>query len=379
MKTTNRAVRLAASSLIAILASSSAFAWQASLTTLNAISQVTENACGATSISDNGNVIGGYSRSDRTASARAASFWRSGPDAHELRGFATKNLWGHVRALVPNGSIVVGSTTRGNNEEPFRWTPATGTRSLPMPASFEGGEAMGVSDDGSVVVGFGNYVGSLFNRPVQLTEAMMWVNGQPTALGFVGSGAWSKAYDVSADGRVIVGEAHLNTSIGEYMAVLWINGAGPIEVGDLPGGYDRSRAVAVSTDGDTIAGWGSKLYHPFIHRMFRWTRAAGMADLGFVNGHQLAEATAMTADGSVIVGWGQIAGSANRIPVIWDAANGLRELMPILEAAGVDLSAWQDWAGQIFMQPTGISADGKTIVGFGNLNNSRRAWSVTLP
>ncbi|MGK0219566.1 MAG: putative membrane protein, partial [Planctomycetota bacterium] len=70
--------------------------------------------------------------------------------------------------------------------------------------------------------------------------------------------------------------------------------------------------------------------------------------------------------------------SANRAPVIWDALNGTRDLILVLEAAGVDVSAWRDTAGNTFMQATGISADGKTIVGYGNFDNSRRAWVATL-
>lgn len=340
---------------------------------------VAENFCGATAISDNAVHVGGYTRSKLTADGRGAALWREGSAATELRAFETKTLWGHVRAISPTGGVVVGSSTFGNEEQPFRWTRQGGMRALPVPATYQGGEALGVSEDGSVVVGFGNFIGSLWNRPLPLNEAMMWVNGVATPLGFTGNGLWSKAYDVSADGQIVVGEAHLNTSIGEYMAVLWINGVGPVEVGDLPGGYDRSRAVAVSADGMTIAGWGSKLFHPFIHRMFRWTQAGGMLDLGVAPGHLLAEATAMTADGNVIVGWGQVSGVTNRTPVIWDATSGVRDLIPILEGAGLDLSAWQGSSGHVFMQATGISADGKTIVGFGKLNNSRRAWIATLP
>jgi uncharacterized membrane protein len=379
MKTQMKTVLPTATLVLASLASPPALAYQASFKVLDSSPQTTEKFCGATSISDNGRVIGGYSRSEQTASGRAASLWRGNIAAQRLTTFATDNLWGHVRALSPTGTLAVGSATLGNEEQPFLWTPSTGVNSLIVPPAYSGGEAMGVTADGRFVVGHANYVGSLYNRPIQLTEAMLWVDGQPSALGFIGNGAWSKAYDVSADGRVVVGEAHLNTSIGEYMAVIWLNGNGPIQLGDLPGGYDRSRGVAISADGNTVAGWGSKQLHPFLHRMFRWTRTGGMQDLGIAQGHILAEATAMSRDGNVIVGWGQLPNSTNRTPVIWDAANGVREIVPILEAAGLDLSAWRNSYGHVFMQPTGIAADGKTIVGFGNLNNDRRAWIATLP
>ncbi len=379
MKTNYRLALWAAIPLFVTLVSQPLLAQQATFRDLGAIAAANENFAGATAIADNGKLIGGYTRSNATPDGRGAALWRGGLYAHELPGFATQNLWGHVRAVGPDGDLAVGSTTKDNQPRPFFWTPALGVRELSLAPSFLGGEAMSSNDRGSKIVGYGNFMGLLWNRPVPLTEAMVWDAGQPTSLGFLGNGVWSRANDVSADGRVIVGESDLNTSLGEYVAVMWINGLGPLKVGDLPGGYKRSRAVAVSADGSTIAGWGSKQFHPFLHRMFRWTRTGGMVDIGIAPGHQLAEATAMTPDGSVIVGWGQVAGSANRMPVIWDATNGVRDLTVMLEASGVDLTPWRNQFGQLFMQATGVTADGKTICGFGNLGNNRRGWVATLP
>ncbi|MGK0220513.1 MAG: putative membrane protein, partial [Planctomycetota bacterium] len=354
MKTLQRTALAAASTLLALLAAPSAHAWQASLTVLDPVSSSDEELCGATSISDDGQIVGGYTRTMRSADGRAGALWPNGPVAREVRGFQTKNLWGHVRALTPSGAIVVGSATLANEPQAFKWTVGTGTQMLERPPGFRGGEALALSSDGSVVVGYGNYDASVWGRPVHMTEAVVWNNGQPTPLGFLNNGLSSKAFDVTPDGSVIVGESWTDSNIGEHLAVAWVNGVGPIEIGDLPGGYDRSRAVAVSDDGNTVAGWGTTVFNPYLHRIFRWTRTGGMVDLGFPTGYFLAEATAMTPDGSVIVGWGEKPASANRAPVIWDALNGTRDLILVLEAAGVDVSAWRDTAGNTFMQATGI-------------------------
>ena len=79
-------------------------------------------------------------------------------------------------------------------------------------------------------------------------------------------------------------------------------------------------------------------------------------------------AHAVSADGSVIVG-----GSAEGA-FIWDEPNGTQSLRDLLIDEGVDLTAWTLQAA------TGISADGRTIVGYGtNPLGQTEAWIATVP
>ncbi len=62
-------------------------------------------------------------------------------------------------------------------------------------------------------------------------------------------------------------------------------------------------------------------------------------------------------------------------PFIWDADNGMRNLVDILT---IDLEL--DLTGWTLYEATGISADGLTIVGNGiNPNGNYEGWIATIP
>ena len=80
-------------------------------------------------------------------------------------------------------------------------------------------------------------------------------------------------------------------------------------LGDLPGGASSSRALGVSDDGDTIVGWGSTEAG---QEAFVWTAEHGMERLESrltssglsLGGWTLVQATGISASGRTIVGWG---------------------------------------------------------------------------
>ncbi len=75
-------------------------------------------------------------------------------------------------------------------------------------------------------------------------------------------------------------------------------------------------------------------------------------------------------DGSVIAGRLFVFNSG---PFIWDATNGTRELFEALAEAGADLSGWSDE----FVE--GISADGRTCVGYATHDGVTEAFIARLP
>jgi uncharacterized membrane protein len=123
-----------------------------------------------------------------------------------------------------------------------------------------------------------------------------------------------------------------------------------VPLGDLPGGEFYSEAYDVSADGSVVVGT-SIVPGPLGFRAFRWTEETGMLALPPVPGVANFEvAYGVSGDGNVIVG-----GHA----FVWDPFHGTRDLEQILIEQGVDLGGWQLRAARA------ASFDGLTIVGIG--------------
>jgi len=76
----------------------------------------------------------------------------------------------------------------------------------------------------------------------------------------------------------------------------------------------------------------------------------------------------------MIVGTHLLMGVVHRDAFIWDPEIGMRSLGAYLESLGVDLGGWDLWSA------TGISADGKTIVGYGeNPLHQEEAFIAVIP
>ena len=123
-----------------------------------------------------------------------------------------------------------------------------------------------------------------------------------TWLGTLGGGV-SFATGVSADGRVVVGEAR--NAAGQNRAFRWENGAMQ-DLGTLGG--NRSGAASVSADGRVVVGVSDNAFG--YARAFRWTATGGMEDLNITYarlltpGSALWQASAISPDGRYIVGYG---------------------------------------------------------------------------
>lgn len=125
----------------------------------------------------------------------------------DLPGGAT---FAQANDLTPDGAVVVGFGTTAAGTEPFRWTEADGMVSLgTLPGPETMGKAWAVTPDGARVVGWSSATGG--------TRAFVWepATGLRSLDEFVSAElgydlqGWSMvaAYDLSADGLVIVGLA----------------------------------------------------------------------------------------------------------------------------------------------------------------------------
>jgi probable HAF family extracellular repeat protein len=104
----------------------------------------------------------------------------------------------------------------------------------------------------------------------------------------------SHAFDVSADGSVVVGEVYSGWfwHAFRWTAANWMQALGTL------GGSD-SRAYGVSADGSVVVG-SAQVSPPGV-RAFRWTAETGMQNLGAPEGASSA-AYSVSAGGSVVVG-----------------------------------------------------------------------------
>lgn len=335
---------------------------------------------GAFEVSGNGRIVLGYSSSTRSRAAREASRWRSSRVIDGFGTLPTNNVWGEARGISGNGPVIVGATSEGDRLRAFAWAEGFGLFPLTEPNGAVESAALAVSDDGSTIVGW-----TEFHEPAPFDsvevrhEATIWQGGAPTTLGFFAGGYTSEAADVSADGRFVVGWSDVDGNDGAHEAWIWQATTGLVSLGDLPGGLQRSKAIRVADDGDVVTGWGIRNTNPYGFRTFRWTPAGGLADLGVLAGDYNSQPTDMTPDGSVIVGWSGVGGGFARRPMICDQAHGMRDLMAVMEARGVDLTGWRDHQGWSFMEATGVSDDGRTIVGRGRFENHVRGWVLFLP
>jgi uncharacterized membrane protein len=315
-----------------------------------------------------------------------------------------------ANAISADGSTVVGRSDR----RPFRWSQATGM--VPLAAAPEVGAraAVGVSSDGSVIAiddgqvwingtiadvksiinrvmgvsANGEYiVGAWDQNPSHLLEARVWKIDQippidePVSLGNLSGGTGnSVAAASSADGSVVVGLSSSPNACaicGE--AFRWTEQSGMVGLGDLPGGYFGSAAQGVSQDGSVIVGYGTSAADTpgsATREASRWTQATGMVGLGRVPGGLTSNALAVSADGSVIVGEVGMQMAPLFRAFVWDTAHGMRNLKDFLINTG---GLGSELAGWVLERATGVSSDGRRIVGNGiNPQGRQEAWVATI-
>jgi probable HAF family extracellular repeat protein len=333
-----------------------------------------------------------------TATARAAATF---PPLGHFGGTDSK-----AYDVSADGSVVVGFVydASGFPSGLFRWTAG---ETVVLPGDFAQSPPA-VSADGSVVVG-------QYNSP-NGEEAFRWTAGGDLELlgDLAGEPLRSAAFDVSADGRVVVGVGFRD--YGSAEAFRWTQASGMVGLGDLPGGDMNSIASGVSTDGAVVVGAGNGAYlQPFrwtaqtgmvglnallagglvrvsadgsaiagtlywlpppgsIHpqqEAFRWTESEGLVRLASLTPGRLASvANNLSADGPVIVG----TDGAEFVARAFYWSGGMTDLQKALISAGAtNLDGWQ------LTEAWGVSSDNLTVVGTGSYEGHVQAWMATIP
>lgn len=319
----------------------------------------------ATSISADGSVVVGSS--DIVFSNRAFR-WTQADGMIDLDPLLfDRYIDGYAFDASADGSVIVGSALWADySYGAFRWTQTDGMVNLgTLPGGFES-RATGVSADGSVTVGY-----AVFSDGYTYEfEGFRWTQAD----GMVGLGDlyFDSFYSpaVSADGSVVVGTSS-RSAVNGAQAFRWTQADGMVDLGYLSDGVFFSNAYAVSADGSVIVGSSDALSG---HEAFRWTQTDGMVGLGDLPGGIFSSrAYAVSADGSVVVG-DSATDKGYSEAFLWDSISGMRNLRDVLiDGFGLDLASWT------LTIATGISADGKVIVGNGlNPQGQEEAWIANL-
>jgi uncharacterized membrane protein len=317
--------------------------------------------------------LGALAYSYRTGSGEIHGFTvRVDPNGQPIGGATYRAGYCLFTGCSHDGAIVVGSAGQACIFDPL-------TSRLTMLGTFPGGtlpsSASACSADGSVIVGYAH-------SSAGHDEAFRKVGTGPMEpLGLLGSGefAQSGASAVSADGSIVVGATDSDEGGGGYgtpeVAFRWTAAGGMEALGWLDDYVSRSGASDISADGSTVVG--SSLVHEvgggYVYHGFRWTAAGGMRDIGQPGCGQAVNPVGVSADGSVIIGTVEC-GPHGQSAFIWTPSLGLVDLIQFAQMRyGVDFGSWALFGA------TGISDDGRVIVGYGqNPAGISEGWMLRL-
>lgn len=198
---------------------------------------------------------------------------------------------------------------------------------------------LGADSAGSFIAGrtepFGTYKAATWNAANQVR-----------LLTSPSGGSFPNAYDVSANGQLVVGSVAQPGTL--WVPATW-SGDGPGELLTMTSGREIGEATNVSDDGLIISGWvgGGPQSPPA--RPFIYTASSGMTELSGWYTQQSAFTTAMSGDGRVIVGYGGHYNGQNRA-FRWTAETGMQDLGLVVP-------------GAFGSTASGISANGNYVVG----------------
>lgn len=239
-----------------------------------------------------------------------------------------------------------------------------------LPGGDINSEAFDVSADGSVVVGRSDAIPIVANLN-SMPEAFRWTAHS----GLVGLGFFSNpsppegvALGVSDDGSVITGVTGFN---GTNTAFRWTADSGLVPLSGLPPGLQMIRAYGISGDGETIVGLMQRRVdgEEGICTVAELSDGRCMSsafrwtsESGVVGLDTTDLATAVSQDGSVIVGLGLQAGVTQAFR--WTADRGV---VPLGDLAG----------GGFFSKAHAVSRDGSVVVGEAFSSNGIEAFRWT--
>jgi probable HAF family extracellular repeat protein/parallel beta-helix repeat protein/predicted outer membrane repeat protein len=243
----------------------------------------------ANGVSGDGSVVVGLSEG---ASGYEAFRWTESGGMVGMGTLGGANFFSQAEAISYDGTVIVGHSDGVFGREAFRWTESIGMRGIgDLPGGSFNSKARDVSLNGRVIVGEG--------RTDSGTEPFLRrASGNLISLGLLPGADYGWAEAASMDGSIVVGICNFESDV---QAFLWTESEGMQSLGSGTTAYD------VSADGSVIVG-SSSSFNASI-----WDEQNGMRsirdlledDYGLnLNGWYLSVATAISPDGLTIVGYG---------------------------------------------------------------------------
>ena len=345
-----------------VVAGTPGFRWERSSGPLLLQAPPTYGDPAATCLSGDGSIVVGTARS--STYGQIATVWNT-------TGAAPATPWrGAANGCSNDAQIMVGYSVGGQYGTgptvAVRWTTPGGLQPLTTPSDIQWSEALGVSSDGTVAVGW-------FQRTGQDWRAARWLGaGDFAALWLPDGFTQSQATAVSDDGTVVVGYAWRS---GSTEGIRWnIDGTGDwISPGFVPKGINRDGSVIVGTVYNGQGGITT-----------RWTLASGAVNLlnylaskgANVNGwSSLWYAVDVSADGKVIVGSGTYNGQEHTGFVAFAPLECPGDLFVDGRVNGADLGVLLSQWGPV-SQPTVSDINGDGTVNGADLGLLLANWGA---
>ncbi len=178
-------------------------------------------------LSADGSVMAGWNGGQGNVPDRTAYYWD--PVPHFMGGYDTTYAVGESEGISSDGSMIVG----GSAGVVFLWTEATGMQWLTDPGTYQGGEGLDISDDGTIVgyVDPGGFNYQAFIKKPGWTDIVYLSTFINDSLGVTGYSDWYFAFgqSISADGNTI-GISAYDPSGQPTALLLKINEPVPVEL-----------------------------------------------------------------------------------------------------------------------------------------------------
>jgi hypothetical protein len=249
------------------------------------------------------------------------------PGATQIDGFLSASY-----GVADDGTAVGLAYDETGNAIAFRWSTATGMTRLPVNRPDNYSRANGISHDGNVAFGWND-------QDDGYRTGVIWTPTETIDVVDAGGFPVGEAYATTPDGSVVVGGGYYTENGSE--AWRWTAATGTQPIGILPEARPTTERMPASK---------------LSARLDRTKPDAAQDPNGFLPPESFA--FAVNADGNVAVG------ASGRWPIrtatIWTPDTGLIPLADYVTAHGVTIP--DGWA---LSAATAISADGKTIGGWG--------------
>jgi len=329
----------------------------------------------AGAVSADGRVVVGVSAS---ASGNQAFRWTVDGELQALGMLPEYTGSSQAFAVSADGSVVVGESLKqdGTTGRAFVWTAESGIQPLgELPDWVTSSQASGVSADGLTVVGVAvghdpNYVGEKTLCFYWTAEEGFHLFGDFLPAAAVGTQC--RAYGISGNGQVVVGEArydivNLQPALEGFR---FTRDTGLVPLGFVDPQNPQSSAACASATGGVIGGLSFTTQGDLTFGSpMRWSTTVGPTWLLYGG---LGETRAVSADGTHMAGGAADGGTA----FVWDVDNGYRNLYGLLMESGMDPGL----EGHSPISVYGMSGDGHVVVGSAiDGRGNVRAFSVRLP